>query len=233
MIRLKGIHKVYFRGRPGEVTALADVNLRIEKGAYVAVMGPSGSGKTTLLNIIGCLDRPTSGTYWLGGVCIDGMSDVQLARVRNTQIGFVFQAFHLLGDLTALENVELPLIYSNRRNLGHRARKALAAVSLEARMHHKPAELSGGEQQRVATARALVNEPEVLLADEPTGNLDSASGQEILEIFEELHLSGKTIVVVTHDPEVARRAKIIYRMENGKIFKKSASADPWRAALER
>jgi putative ABC transport system ATP-binding protein len=190
------------------VHALRDVSLVIERNEYVAVMGPSGSGKSTLMNLIGCLDTPSAGDYWLNGTLVSGMSDRELAHVRNRDIGFIFQTFNLLARASALKNVELPLLYAGvpSHSRTERAREALSRVQLEERMQHRPNELSGGQRQRVAIARALVTRPALLLADEPTGNLDSRTGDDILALFEALHAEGQTIVVVTHEPDVAARA---------------------------
>ncbi|MFQ6098505.1 MAG: ABC transporter ATP-binding protein [Armatimonadota bacterium] len=202
-----------------EVRALDGVSVCIQRHEYVAVVGPSGSGKSTLMNIIGCLDRPTSGAYWLQGQRVSGLTPNDLAAVRNRSIGFVFQTFNLLPRATALKNVELPMVYAgrSRRERRRRALECLQKVGLEGRVGHRPAQLSGGECQRVAIARALVNDPALLLADEPTGNLDSQSGAEILDLFDELHAGGATLVVVTHDPEVAARARRVVSMRDGKI----------------
>ncbi|RMH56432.1 MAG: ATP-binding cassette domain-containing protein [Deinococcus-Thermus bacterium] len=219
---MQGVTKVYRSGsgaRTVEVRALAGVDLTIQKGEFVALMGPSGSGKSTLMHIIGLLDTPTEGEYRLGGNSVRGLSEAQLARIRNRRIGFVFQAFFLLPRLTALQNVALPLVY---RGLPpalrlERARRTLEAVGLGDRLDHLPAELSGGQKQRVAIARALVQEPDLLLADEPTGNLDSRSSEEILALFESLHQQGKTILMVTHEPDVAARAQRIVRLRDGRV----------------
>jgi len=201
------------------IHALRDVSLQIERGEYVAIMGPSGSGKSTLMNVIGCLDSPTAGRYELEGVPVSEMDDNQLATVRNRQIGFVFQTFHLLPRSTALHNVELPLIYAGvpAETRRRRALAALGQVGLADRVHHRPNELSGGQRQRVAIARALVNEPALLLADEPTGNLDSKTGAEILALFDALSRQGNTILLVTHEEDVARHARRILRIRDGTI----------------
>ena len=197
---------------------LRGVSLSIRKGEFVSIMAPSGMGKSTLLNILGCLDKPTSGSYILDGVPVHDMDDDELSRMRNEKLGFVFQSFHLLPRMTAWENVILPLIYSDTDgNMKERAIQVLTAVGLADRVDHLPRELSGGQQQRVAIARALINNPRIILADEPTGNLDSASGQEVMKIFHELHAAGTTMVVVTHDTEVALQADRIIEMKDGRI----------------
>jgi putative ABC transport system ATP-binding protein len=217
MVTLKNVSKIYSKNGSPDVRALDDVSLEIDKGSFVAIVGPSGSGKSTLMNIIGLLDRPTSGTYTLDGSIVSSLSDDELARMRNQKIGFVFQAFHLLPRTTAKENVELPLVYSVRSDPGMSAASVLKAVGLEKRMDHYPGEMSGGEQQRVAIARALVNDPEIILADEPTGNLDSHASQEIMTIFQDLHRSGRTIVLITHDQELARQAQQIIQITDGRL----------------
>jgi len=202
-----------------KVHALNGIDLNIEKGDYVAIMGPSGSGKSTLMYLIGCLDTPTDGEYWLNDRAVRDLSDDELARVRNEEVGFVFQSFHLLPRYNALENVQLPLVYSNvpRPERVARAKEALAQVDLTDRASHRPNELSGGQRQRVAVARALIGKPSILLADEPTGNLDSATGKDIMTLFGKLHQEGNTIILVTHDPEVASNAKRIIKLRDGKV----------------
>ena len=218
LIEMHELTRVYQLG-PQEIHALSGIDLTIASGEYVAIMGPSGSGKSTLMNIIGCLDRPTAGRYLLDGVPVESMTEDELAAIRNRKIGFVFQTFNLLARTTALQNVELPLVYARiprteRRKL---AEEALAAVGLGDRMNHQPNELSGGQRQRVAIARALVNRPSLLLADEPTGNLDSQTGREILDLFRDLHRGGNSIIIVTHEDDVAREAKRIIHIRDGKI----------------
>ena len=218
LLRVEGLVREYRMG--GEtVAALSGVDLSIDRNEYVAIMGPSGSGKSTLMNILGCLDTPTRGTYWLNGQEVSRMTDLELARVRNKEIGFVFQTFNLLARATALKNVELPLVYAGvrARERHDRAMEALTRVGLAERMDHKPNELSGGQRQRVAVARALVTRPALLLADEPTGNLDSRTGAEVLRMFEQLHAGGQTIVVVTHDAEVAAHAQRRIVLRDGAI----------------
>jgi len=219
MIRIIDMCKEYRMGDT-VVKALDNVSLHIKQHEFVAIVGPSGSGKSTLMNMIGCLDTPTSGTYYLDGKEVSKLNDNQLAEIRSRKIGFIFQSFNLLQKLTALENVELPLVYQGVRakERHRRAKEALESVGLGERMHHKPTELSGGQQQRVAIARALVSNPPIILADEPTGNLDSKSGEEIMKILKELHSKGNTIVLITHDNNVALQAKRIVRIEDGKIL---------------
>ena len=218
VIQLTDIEKTYVMGNH-RVNALQKLNCTINRGEFVALMGPSGSGKSTLMNIIGCLDSPSAGSYVLNGTDVVHLKDNELAEIRNKEIGFVFQTFNLLPRMNALENVALPLIYAGiaKAERLERAEKALASVGLQDRMLHRPNELSGGQRQRVAIARALVNKPSILLADEPTGNLDSKSSGEILDLFDEIHAKGNTIVMVTHEEDVARRAKKIIRMIDGMI----------------
>jgi len=218
LIEINNLVKVYKVGNE-EVRALDGVNLNIGKGEYLAIMGPSGSGKSTLMNLIGCLDTPTSGDFILAGENVAGLTDGRLAEIRNRRIGFVFQTFNLLPRATALHNVELPLIYAGvRASVRHRrAKEALSAVGLDDRMHHKPNELSGGQRQRVAVARALVTDPSIILADEPTGNLDTKTGEEIMRLFEQIHEQGNTIVLVTHEEDIARHTGRIVRLRDGLV----------------
>jgi putative ABC transport system ATP-binding protein len=218
VIRTYDLWKSYVMGDQ-EIHAVSGVDIEIKRGEYVAIMGPSGSGKSTLMNLIGCLDTPTKGLYYLNGKLASDMEDDELAQIRNKEIGFVFQTFNLLARASALHNVELPLIYAgiNANVRLERAREALRAVDLEQRMHHKPNELSGGQRQRVAIARALVNHPSILLADEPTGALDTKTGNEIMALFERLHLEGNTIVLVTHEPDIAAHAHRIIHIRDGKV----------------
>jgi putative ABC transport system ATP-binding protein len=220
LIQTNDLWKTYQMGTE-EVHALRGVSIGIERGEYVAIMGPSGSGKSTLMNLIGCLDTPTKGTYMLNGKQAGLMNDDELARIRNEEIGFVFQTFNLLPRATALHNVELPLIYAGitSKTRKERATQALEKVELGNRMHHKPNELSGGQRQRVAIARALVNNPSILLADEPTGNLDSKTGVEIMGVFQRLHDAGNTIILVTHEPDVAAYAQRAIHIRDGQVEK--------------
>ncbi len=219
-IRTEDLWKTYEMGAE-HLHALRGVSIEIRKGEYVAIMGPSGSGKSTLMNLIGCLDTPSKGRYWLAGRLVSELNDDELAYIRNKEIGFVFQTFNLLPRATALHNVELPMIYNGTPSEERldRAKKALAQVDLADRMMHKPNELSGGQRQRVAIARALVNSPSILLADEPTGNLDSQTGEEIMALFARLHQQGNTIILVTHEPDIAAHAHRVIRLRDGKIEK--------------
>jgi putative ABC transport system ATP-binding protein len=219
LIDLENVYKIYDMGAE-KVHALNGVDLRIDRGEYVAIMGASGSGKSTLMNLLGCLDTPSSGSYRLNGVAVEELDDSQLAAIRNKEIGFVFQTFNLLPRTDALHNVELPLIYAGmpRRDRRERASQALERVGLADRMHHNPNELSGGQRQRVAIARALVNEPSLLLADEPTGNLDSATSVEIMELFDQLHAGGNTVVLVTHELEIAEHAWRRVSLRDGQVL---------------
>jgi putative ABC transport system ATP-binding protein len=218
VIKTEELAKVYEKGEE-QVQALREIDVEIHKGEYVAIMGPSGSGKSTLMNLIGCLDSPSSGKYWLAGRLVSDLDDDELAYIRNKEIGFVFQTFNLLPRATALHNVELPLIYNGTpaEERLERAKKALERVDLMDRMHHKPNELSGGQRQRVAVARALVNSPSIVLADEPTGNLDSKTGAEIMALFENLYRQGNTIILVTHENDIAQHAHRIIHIRDGKI----------------
>ena len=225
-IRIAGLTKIYQMGSE-TVHALRGVDLVINRNEFVAIMGPSGSGKSTMMNVLGCLDKPTAGTFWLEDERVDQLGATALARVRNEHIGFVFQSFELLNRATALENVMLPLLYSRKHWLGAKrlAKAALARVGLGNRMTHRPNELSGGQRQRVAIARALVNEPSLLLADEPTGNLDSRTSEEIIALFRELHDQGQTIVIVTHEEDVASNAERIVRLRDGRVFSDFATRE--------
>ena len=218
IIHIEGLERRYDMG--GEVIhALRGVSLSIGRNEYVAIMGPSGSGKSTMMNVLGCLDTPDAGSYWLNGQEVSKLSDDALARVRNKEIGFVFQTFNLLPRASALHNVELPLVYAGMSSSerSERARQALTRVGLGDRMHHRPNELSGGQRQRVAIARALVNQPSILLADEPTGNLDSTTSEEIMAVFAELHREGQTVIMVTHEPDIAEHAERVITLRDGKV----------------
>ena len=233
VVHLRGITKTYRIGREIEVHALQGVDLDIYPTEFVAIMGPSGSGKSTLMNILGCLDAPDGGTYSLAGEDVAKLGDDALAAIRNKHVGFVFQTFNLLPRLNAIENVELPLVYGgDRRQRRERAVGALEAVGLGDRVHHKPSELSGGQQQRVAIARALLNDPAMILADEPTGNLDSRSSAEILAIFQRLNAMGKTVIMVTHEPDVAAHCRRIVRMRDGVVAHDERVASPRNAQDE-
>lgn len=232
MINLKGIKKIYATGDI-QVVALGGVDLQVGAGEFVAIMGPSGSGKTTLMNILGCLDTPTEGEYFLDGTDVAKSSGDDLSVIRNRKIGFVFQGFNLLARTTAIENVELPMLYAG---LGGKARRARAITALEAvglgdRIHHRPTELSGGQQQRVAIARALVTKPAIILADEPTGNLDSRSSEEIMAIFQQLHESGNTIIIVTHEQEIAQFTQRIVRFHDGHLEADELVQNPRKAQV--
>ena len=220
VIVVEDLWRTYDMGSEQQVQALRGISMRIKHNEYVAIMGPSGSGKSTLMNLIGCLDTPSKGNYWLNGQLVSELDDDQLARIRNKEIGFVFQTFNLLARASSLHNVELPLIYNGTPAAARlaRAKESLADVGLESRMNHKPNELSGGQRQRVAIARALVNRPSIILADEPTGNLDSKTGLEIMALLDTLHANGNTIVVVTHEPDIAEFAHRIIHIRDGQIF---------------
>ena len=233
MIRLAGITKRYHMGADVTVNALAGIDLAIDAHEFVAVMGPSGSGKSTLMNVIGCLDRPSGGRYTLGDTDVARMTDRELAQVRNANIGFIFQTFNLLPRMTALRNVELPLVYAGaaRRERRERAAAALGRVGLGDRVRHRPNQLSGGQRQRVAIARALVNDPSIVFADEPTGNLDSATGRDIMQLLAQLHGSGATIILVTHEAEVAAYAGRVIHLRDGRITRDEAQQPLRPAAL--
>jgi putative ABC transport system ATP-binding protein len=224
MIKMDGIRKTYRVGAV-DVVAVREVSVHIRKGEFVAIMGPSGCGKSTLMNLMGCLDSPSAGSYLLDGQEVAGLDDDALSTIRNRKIGFVFQSFNLLPRATALENVELPLIYRDEGGIREKAAAALASVGLADRAHHKPTELSGGQQQRVATARALVTDPAILMADEPTGNLDTKASEEIMALFAELHRQGRTIVLVTHEPDIARHAERVIHLKDGQVVWASRPED--------
>ncbi|WP_283610188.1 ABC transporter ATP-binding protein [Faecalispora anaeroviscerum] len=223
LIRIEGIKKRYWNGEE-EIRALDDLNLKIEEGEFVAIIGPSGSGKSTLMNVLGCLDLPTSGEYYLNGENVAKMSEERLSRIRNKEIGFVFQGFNLIPTLDALENVELPLVYRGLRKAERQSlsREALVRVGLESRLFHRPGQMSGGQQQRVAIARAIAASPPVILADEPTGNLDSQSGQEVMGILKSLNGEGRTVILITHDDKIAAQADRKIRIQDGKIVEISS-----------
>jgi putative ABC transport system ATP-binding protein len=229
MIVVENLWKTYDMGSEQQVSALRGISLKIKDNEYVAIMGPSGSGKSTFMNLIGCLDSPSKGNYWLNNQLVSSLDDDELARIRNKEIGFVFQTFNLLARASALQNVELPLIYNGTPAAERleRAKEALRNVNLDTRMHHKPNELSGGQRQRVAIARALVNRPSIILADEPTGNLDSKTGVEIMALFDELQSKGNTIVLVTHEPDIAEYAHRVVHIRDGEI----ASDEPSKRFL--
>jgi putative ABC transport system ATP-binding protein len=218
VIRIRDLKREYVMGAE-TIHALRGVSLEVRRNEYVAIMGPSGSGKSTMMNVLGCLDTPSSGEYWLNGQEVSRLSDDALARVRNKEIGFVFQTFNLLPRASALHNVELPLVYAgiSAKERRERAEQALERVGLGQRMHHKPNELSGGQRQRVAIARALVNRPSILLADEPTGNLDSTTSEEIMRVFADLHAQGQTVIMVTHEPDIAAHAHRVVVLRDGRV----------------
>ena len=224
MIKMDGIRKTYRVGDV-EVAAVRDISLHVRKGEFVAIMGPSGCGKSTLMNLMGCLDTPDAGSYLLDGQEVAGLDDDALSAIRNRKIGFVFQSYNLLPRANALENVELPLIYRDEGGIRVKAAAALASVGLADRAHHKPPELSGGQQQRVAIARALVTDPAILMADEPTGNLDTKASEEIMALFKDLHRQGRTIVLVTHEPDIARHAERVIHLKDGQVTWESRSED--------
>jgi len=218
LIYLNDVYKIYGEGLESEVRALNGIDLAIDRGEFVAIVGSSGSGKTTMMNILGCLDTPTYGDYVMDGELVSELDDRELSRIRNREIGFIFQGFNLIPDLTAVENVELPLIYAGKRgNRREIAMEALRRVGLEERAHHKPSEMSGGQQQRVAIARAITTKPPIIMADEPTGNLDSKTGDHVMEILKGLHAEGTTVILITHDMMLAREAKRTIRILDGKI----------------
>lgn len=232
LIDIQGVRRVYRMGE-NEVAALQGVDLQIDNAEFITIMGPSGSGKSTLMHLLGCLDRPTEGRYILDGTAVETLADLEMSRLRNRKVGFVFQSFNLIPQLTVMENVELPLVYAgaSREERRARATEVLAAVGLSRREAHRPTELSGGECQRVAIARSLVNRPPLLLADEPTGNLDSKTGTEILTIFKNLHQSGTTLVLVTHDPEVAKWSERVVSMRDGRVERDTGNPRRTTAAV--
>jgi putative ABC transport system ATP-binding protein len=228
MIRIRGLSKIYRMGST-DVRALDGVDLDIDRGEFVSLVGPSGSGKSTMMHLLGCLDRPTAGTYELEGRRIDKLRERELATVRNEHIGFVFQTFNLVSRVSAVDNVALPMFYARKARTRPAAMRALERVGLSQRAAHVPAEMSGGERQRVAIARALVNDPSLILADEPTGNLDTRTGEQIMQIFHDLHAQGATIIVVTHEPDIAEQAERMVRMRDGKIIEDARIAKPAKA----
>ena len=232
IVKAERLTKVYNKGVGGDVFALRDVSLEIHKGELIAIMGASGSGKSTLMNILGCLDKPTEGSLFFEEKEVSKLGDKELASVRNKKIGFVFQSFNLLARTSALENVELPLIYSDKVNVTKLAKDALNLVGLADRVHHHPCELSGGQQQRVAIARALVNDPDIIFADEPTGNLDTKSSYEIITLFQKLNKEGRTIVLVTHELDIAEHAKRIIKVSDGRIVSDELNNSPRNAETE-
>jgi putative ABC transport system ATP-binding protein len=232
IVKAERLTKVYNKGVGGDVFALRDVSLEIHKGELIAIMGASGSGKSTLMNILGCLDKPTEGSLFFEEKEVSKLGDKELASVRNKKIGFVFQSFNLLARTSALENVELPLIYSDKINVTKLAKDALNLVGLADRVHHHPGELSGGQQQRVAIARALVNDPDIIFADEPTGNLDTKSSYEIITLFQKLNKEGRTIILVTHELDIAEHAKRIIKVSDGRIVSDELNNSPRNAETE-
>ncbi len=232
LINAKNLSKIYGKENSAQVVAMDDVSLEIRHGEFVAIMGASGSGKSTLMNILGCLDKPSGGTLLFDNSEVSKLDDEQLAKIRNQKIGFVFQSFNLLARTSALENVELPLIYSDKQDITKLAKEALQSVGLADRMDHHPGELSGGQQQRVAIARALVNDPEIIFADEPTGNLDTRSGLEIIALFAELNKKGRTIVLVTHELDIAAHTRRIIKIADGKIIADEENPNPLNAKTE-